>query len=73
MEEVCANLGKRSESSNAAALEADQGGKGGVPSSDESAWRQFLAVADVLRAYGALDGWQATELGELVAEVQHFS
>ena len=33
------------------------------------AWHQFMAVCNVLRAYGALEEWTATELGRLVAEV----
>lgn len=30
-------------------------------------WRQFEAVAAVLRMYGALEDWEATEFGDLVA------
>jgi len=32
-------------------------------------WAQFMAVCEVLREYGALIEWEATELGELVAEL----
>ena len=32
-------------------------------------WAQFLAVGEVLRSYGALDDWEATELGALVGEL----
>ena len=38
-------------------------------STASTTWRQFEAVAAVLRQYGALDEWAPTELGELVAEV----
>jgi len=35
----------------------------------DGAWGQFLAVGEVLRQYGALDEWEATQLGELVSEL----
>lgn len=35
----------------------------------QGVWEQFLAVGEVLRECGALDGWNATELGELVSEL----
>ena len=40
-------------------------GEGGGVAVDET-WQQFQAVCDVLRVYGALEGYAATELGELV-------
>jgi len=42
---------------------------GAADGSDASAWRQFEAVCEVLRQYGALEEWVASDLGELVAEV----
>ena len=45
--------------------EGGERGEGGEAAVDES-WVQFQAVCDVLRTYGALDGYAATELGELV-------
>lgn len=50
------------------AAEAASGADGAVAGA-ETAWRQFESVCDVLRTYAALDEWEATELGDLVAEV----
>ena len=57
-------------------------GNGGIDEGDESAvkdveheldggkvWRQFLEVGTLLREFGALEGWEATELGELVGSL----
>ena len=40
-------------------------GEGG----EDEVWAQFEAVCEVLRDYGALDGWNATEFGALVGEL----
>ena len=45
--------------------EGEGGGEGSAVAVDET-WQQFQAVCDVLRVYGALEGYAATELGELV-------
>ena len=45
--------------------EGESEGEGGAVAVDET-WQQFQAVCDVLRVYGALEGYAATELGELV-------
>ena len=42
-----------------------RGGEEEAEAVDET-WEQFQAVCDVLRMYGALDAYNATELGELV-------
>ena len=43
------------------------GGAGGGGGSDT--WRQFEAVGAVLHQFGALEDWEASAFGELVAEL----